>query len=332
MKTTTCLAAGFLWFALAPMSSWAQDTPATPPVTPSPTIDKTEDPITEVLLSLKELPADISDSELAAVTATVDGLREKMATTQRLIDVGVAPKGDLADAKTRLSVAENALEGAKMMFGSSQRTKKLASPVDVQLKDATVLQTAEALSRGSGVPIRVDASVPKKTRITLDARRVALSTVLEAIARQADLLIVPDGEGVTLQPRPSLSVNGTNEIHTIRNWPWSSEWGSLPPGAGGLGAFSMPFLTASTTLPKGSNMAENIFAMRGTPEPDGRVAVTSVQDHIVVAEAGANDKGEQGTWLTVYRLRGENLVESSSTFHKARSVSVRVKTTIKTTK
>ncbi|HEY3412926.1 MAG TPA: hypothetical protein VGM51_07705 [Armatimonadota bacterium] len=316
MKNLSWLAAGLLVFALAPASLPAQGQTTTTADESAPKPVNIEDPITEVLQSLNGLPADVTDTDLAAVKATVEGLREKMGTMQRMIDVGAAPTGDLTDVKTRLSIAENALEKSRQLYGSSQRMKKLASPVDVQLKDATVEQTAQALSRGSGVSIRVDSSVPKKTRITLEARRVALSTVLEAIARQADLLIVPDGEGVLLQARPSLSVNGEDQIHSIRNWPWSSGWGALPPGAGGLSAFAMPYL-GGPAVSKAPSFVESFLSAPKGSSADTGVAVTSVQDHIVVAEPGVNAKGEQGTWLTVYRLQGEDLVESSVTFHKA---------------
>jgi hypothetical protein len=323
MNTSSLFAAGLLIFALAPASCLAQDQPATPLDNAGKNAVKAEDPITEALLSLKDLPADVSDTDLAAVKAVVEGLRQKLETAQRQYDAGVVPMGELTDAKLSLSIAEAALERTKASYGSSQRTRKLASPVDVQVKDATVEITASALSRGSGVPIRVGPSVPKETRVTLDARRVALSTVLEAIARQADLLIVPDGDGVLLEPRPSLSVNGESQINSIRNWPWSSEWGVLPPGAGGLSGFAMPYLNA-TTLPKMPDLSKSYTSLFNAPALEGRVAVTSLQNRIVVAEPGVSDSGEQGTWLTVFRLEGDKLTKVGSAFLKAHTSSTRL--------
>jgi hypothetical protein len=128
-------------------------------------------------------------------------------------------------------------------------TDLLNRPVDVQLRDASVRQAAQALSQASAIRIHVDDSVPEETRLTLTARGVSFASVLEAIAQQASLIIAPDrnwtqwttgapdqglgaspaaSPGVILRARPMLEVNGQSQELAESIGPWSLDWG-MPP-------------------------------------------------------------------------------------------------------
>jgi hypothetical protein len=59
------------------------------------------------------------------------------------------------------------------------------------------------------------------------------------------------------------------------------------------------------------------MGMAALPQAAGNVAVTSLGDRaFVVAEPGVGQQGERGSWLTVYRLEGNQLRKISSTFHQ----------------
>src|SRR5262249_6798510 len=79
--------------------------------------------------------------------------------------------------------------------------------------------------------------LPKSTRLTLEAHRVPLVTVLDAVARQANLVLAPmkDAKGKVigiLITRPAtLKVNGQAQSFSEGpTLPWSPEWG-IPPTA-----------------------------------------------------------------------------------------------------
>lgn len=128
-----------------------------------------------------------------------------------------AKAADKAKAKVEVKLTQEskALEDAKRAIEESVRTRIIPSgdyyglstfmplldqdpryavlmrPVDVTLDRATVRQLGEALSKASNLTITVDKVVPEDIRLTVDARGVALATVLEAVARQAKLIIAP---------------------------------------------------------------------------------------------------------------------------------------------
>ena len=189
----------------------------------------------------------------------------------------------------------------------------LSRAVDVKLKDATVAQAAEALSQASGVSIDVDETVPRDLRLTVEARRVPLATVLEAVGKQTNLMISPAGRGVLLQPWPTLTVDGkTTQVATGRISPWSDDWGSPPTQVSGIWAANAPFPTP------GPAPAELPFAYppgTSAPATPARVALTTVGDRVVVAEPGDGPDGAEGVWLTVYQLERDQLKKVGSTFH-----------------
>ena len=115
------------------------------------------------------------------------------------------------------------------------RFASLRKLVDLDLKDASLREVAQSLAKASGVSIQVDDKVPATARITMQANRVPLADVLNAVAGQAEVAIDPIGAatghsaGVLLRPWPRLLVsNGssltTGEYYQTGNAPWSDKW------------------------------------------------------------------------------------------------------------
>ena len=112
---------------------------------------------------------------------------------------------------------------------AAREAAPLLRTVDVQLRDATLKQAAQALSQVSGVAIRADESLPEDKRLTVQVRGVALGTVLEAIGKQAEIMIAPDGKGMVWKSWPSLEVNGSRQVMSGGMAPWSDEWRTRHP-------------------------------------------------------------------------------------------------------
>src|SRR5437762_2360768 len=90
-------------------------------------------------------------------------------------------------------------EGALSYFASLKHTPDvpmLRRTLDLDLHDSTIRQAAVAISRASGVAIRVDDNVPKDARLNVTAQKIPMTTLLEAIAKQTEISIVPDGQGI----------------------------------------------------------------------------------------------------------------------------------------
>ena len=114
-------------------------------------------------------------------------------------------------------------------------------PVSVDLRDATVRQAAEALSKVAGMEISVDESVPETTRLKVQAKGVALGAILEAIAEPAGLELAPSPKGIKITSWPTLKVNEDVTVFTGQFAPWADEmvqrWGFRPSFGGGQRAF-----------------------------------------------------------------------------------------------
>lgn len=122
-----------------------------------------------------------------------------------------------------LSDRIKALEDAKFA-----KSRVLLRPVAVELKNATVRQAAEALSKATQVPIEVTPDAPDDLRLTIQARGVSFGAVLQAIAKQANLKIAPGEMGIVLNSWPMVAVNGQFQVFKGAWAPWASEWGALP--------------------------------------------------------------------------------------------------------
>lgn len=149
----------------------------------------------------------------------------------------------VASYERSLKSYDEYIERVRKQIPEAERRAPLQKPVDVRFQSATVQQAAEALSKASGVAIRVDTGVPESTRLTVEAKRIRLATVLEGVAEQAGLIIEPDkttsgGLGVLLTTGSSLSISvegpdGVNKGKierrpARRSTPWSSQWGTPP--------------------------------------------------------------------------------------------------------
>jgi hypothetical protein len=166
--------------------------------------------------------------ELEALT---QALREKVPELEKLrqtytpesIAVQRAER-EVAALRTRIAALEGERATALRRSHLEQPNVWLSRPVSVELRDATVRQAAEALAKVAGVNVVADENLPADKRLTVDARRVPLGTVLEAIALQNNLMIAPAPGGVALAPWPTLVVGAETQVLRGPLAPWSDEW------------------------------------------------------------------------------------------------------------
>ncbi len=265
-------------------------------------------------------------------------LDEVKRTIERL-ERETLPSGSSERAKR---ARESDLQGLRKRLAQLERMAPLQKKVDVKFENATVKQAAEALSKASGVRMTVDDDIPAETRLTVEARKIRLATVLESVARQAGLIIEPinlDGKGdlgVSLTVPPMLRVNDKVQRFPSSPSPWSAAWGTSPTGRGLFGAVS-PFIYYATDagkLAEISRLAEGVarrevpsafqpFAVtqtngRGTRTtvtfPDGSRGELGYADKAVVVtitETGKNDAGETGVYRSVFTLKDGAFVRQS---------------------
>ncbi len=152
-----------------------------------------------------------------------------------------AAQGRVADAQRRADALERELRPLARRFTVEKVRAELQKPISLTLKDASLEQMADALAPVSRVQVQIDPALKNTTRITLDARRVPLAEVLEAIARRAEVFIEPDPDAfatnqliVSLVPPPSLTINGERAPRPqtpqdTLSYPWTGEWYGAPP-------------------------------------------------------------------------------------------------------
>jgi hypothetical protein len=288
-------------------------------------------------------------SSLAVYQTNLSAAKTKFDHARAQVEAGTLRTTALAGLEADLKVAEVQHEQAKRDLTRAQGAQSFARPVDVHLKDATVRQAADVLSKVSNIPIEVDKSVSNDLRITVDAQGIPLATVLEVVAEQAKLQIGKGSPGVVLRTWPRLEVNGSSKVYTGPNAPWSDEWGTGNALAfGGLSSGQRwhsffgsntlrGYITPTQSLMNSlngyatTNKANTIqkpatslapqYSSRplttwtAAPTASALLNITGVGDRLVIAEAGAGPKGEAGYWLTVYRLSGSELIRVASTFH-----------------
>jgi hypothetical protein len=197
-------------------------------------------------------------------TAAVQDKKEQL--------VGVAAA--LAEAEAEFKKEYVARE--ERLYGPG---RVLMKPVAVDLRNATLQQAAEVLTRATEIPITIDPGVAAETRLTVQARGVTLGAVLEAIARQADLKLSPSEGGVQIGSWPMVLVNGSQQIFKGQLAPWSAEWGTLPGrlGAGGWlfpgEAGDLPLLQANPVFvtPGGVVLSGGQLGTGGAPTPQETV-------------------------------------------------------------
>jgi hypothetical protein len=159
-------------------------------------------------------------------------------------------RGTFAEDAPQVVQLRNVAEAVRKEIGAIEheltaeekaRRERLApfmKPVTVSLTQATAEQAAEALTKASGTPVVFDPEMPAEQRFTVQARGVALGAVLEAMAQQANLQIVPEGPGAKLKPLPSLQVDGQRQLFRDSPSAWSREWGPMPSFGPGMMAMN----------------------------------------------------------------------------------------------
>lgn len=242
-----------------------------------------------------------------------------------------------AAAQEELRKIDEEMIRLKVLQDDQLRLAALQKPVMVDLKDATLQQAAKVLSQASGLEIRVSEDVPTNLRYSVVARGIPLSSVLEGIARQGNIMISP-GKGVNeieLSPWPMLEINGSREVYSGPLAPWSIEWGTVPSAQSiSLG------MTQSSSFPLSMIYGTDGEMLRGVFKFDPRIQgedltlsggklvpfggqrfrglELGVGDRsVVIAEPGTSPSGEPGYWLTLYRIDGEELKKQSTLFHRS---------------
>lgn len=252
-------------------------------------------------------------------------------------EAGQVTQDALTSKASDLQIIESQLREAERDYGRIERDARLSQPINVELRDATVSQVAQALSEASKLPVRVDKEIPADKRLTAVASGVPTATVLSTIAKQLKLQIAPDGDrGVLLRNWPKMTVNGTEQEFVDAGAPWSDAWLSVGYAAGTkLGGWASDSSLWSNTQAKSaapSKMGASQFgktgtapwrlnsgSWQGTQGSQAPLTMTSVGNQVVIAEPGPGPHGEAGVWLTVYNLRGNQLVRQSAVFHKTRA-------------
>jgi hypothetical protein len=192
----------------------------------------------------------------------------------------------------------------------------LDRPVDVELRDATLRQAAEALSQASGVKVEVDRSVAGEMRISMLARSTTLRTVLEQIARARQLMIAPAENGVILKPVPTLEVDGRRTtVMEMPFAPWSSDWGAAPLAARGYATFAVAPGNLTTRVVQGDAAPALHVGAVASRASSGTISVTALGSNTLVVAHPAPAGGEAGIVLSVYRLEGTQLRLVSTTHH-----------------
>src|SRR5262249_49764693 len=153
-------------------------------------------------------------------------------------------------AEARVQRLQIVLESAAKEVRGADLMASLQRPINVQLKDATLRQASQALSQAAGVSVEVDEQGPADQRGSSGARGVPFSVVLEALARQADLMIARAERGVTLKSWPTLEVNGQKEVLKAPSAPWGEGWAfGLQLGGSGYGAVRPGFAAVPPAQP-----------------------------------------------------------------------------------
>lgn len=290
----------------------------------------------------------------ADTDAQIAALKERIKQAERGVEVATAGRDTVAKGGNGTANADRLVASAKQDLAILQkrllrleRIAPLQKKVDVKFENATVKQAAEALSKASGVRIRVDDDIPAETRLTVEARKIRLATVLESVAQQAGLIIEPvnlesGGDfGVSLTVPPMLRVNNKVQRFPSSPSPWSAAWGTPPTGRGLFGIAS-PFVYHAGDAAKLSEIARLGVAVarrevpqvfqpftvtqtngRGTRSvvtfPDGSRGEIGYADKAVtvtITEAGKNDAGESGVYRSTFTLKDGAFIRQSRTWAK----------------
>ncbi len=289
-------------------------------------------------LSVREQALDKARLDLEQAKAETVHLQEQLTLAESKYKAGLETAAEMSEVNARLLAAVTTLRQKEMVFQQLQRLVDLNRKVDVQFQDATIRMAAEALASATGLSVDVDKSVPAEMRLTLQAHSVPFADVIEAVARQTNLMITPGPNGVQLKPWPTLSVNGNLRPVKSPIAPWSEDWGQPPnaptallltsgqvndalvTGANQPLASSAGSLTSVNRRPSGTD-ALGVLAVGSarniTPRTDLLNVLPLGSTRIVVAEPGVNGQGASGTWLTIYQIAGSRLKRISSGFHPA---------------
>lgn len=293
-------------------------------------------------------------ARVRSLTTQMQRAKDRLDSANARFKAGIASVDELRSAQADVGRLELALDDAKKAEQRQAQLARLLQSVDVELKNASLEQAAQSLSKAGSLPVHVDPAEAKDAHITLSARRAQLRAVLEALARNLGLRIDPSSDGgVELHLWPEVVVNGQKQIYADPS-PWSAGWGA---SLSSLAYPSQNNVTGNGLVPSGSairrespqnpvadrtqnsvatNPNNSVAAQQANNSltlnsgqfriaPSGLlqgVSIAAVGDAVIVAEPGRGPHGEPGAWLTVYVLAGMDLVRRSATFHPTRALLV----------
>ncbi|MBC8143732.1 MAG: hypothetical protein H7Y38_20065 [Armatimonadetes bacterium] len=344
MQKTKSLTIAALLALVSVGGAFAQaDAPAAPPEYASAIDDALIELRGAVSYSLDGYDGADVDAQIAALKARIEQAKKSVELAKVMRDASVKSGTNT----TVLSNAQLELQTLQKRLLRLERTAPLQKKVDVKFENATVKQAAEALSKASGVKIQVDDDIPAETRLTVEARKIRLATVLESVAKQAGLIIEPinldeGGDlGVSLTMPPMLRVNDKVQRFPSSPSPWSAAWGTPPTGRGlfGVGSPLIYFGNEAEKLAEIARLGEAV-ARREIPRAFQPYTVTSTQGRgtrsvitfpdgsrgeigyvdkgvvVTITEVGKNDKGETGIYRSTFALKDGAFVRQSRVWSK----------------
>ena len=234
---------------------------------------------------------------------------------------------DTNTADKLLSDTTAKVELIRKQLNRAERTAPLQQKVDVKFDNATVAQATQALTDASGFAVVAAPGIPDTTRLTVEARRVRLATVLESVARQAGLIIEPDGldgsgtvqMAAVLTLPPMLRVNDTVQNFPPSPSPWSAAWGTSPTNRVSFALGQVDWNNARiSAFVNGFTAARGGAARSRATFPDGTTGELGYAKAatVTLTEPGKNERGESGAYRSVYVLKNGAFVRESRTWTK----------------
>ena len=262
-------------------------------------------------------------AQVELVKRKLDIASERLHRIQEQAKMGVVQQSEVGPREIEVAELQTQLASVTRVFTRVSTLGVLAKPIDVELKNASIKQAAEAISRvaGEGITIGVAAGVPDDLRVNTQARGVPLGTVLEMIASTAGLVIAPGTDNsFTLGLPRTMEIDGQKFRFEETLGPWSDEWGvtgSPPP----LRSRSLWMMLVNAVLPPDGPPVADAPGVTPyfPPMTGGSVAIAAVgPDRIVLCEPAPGPDGATGCWLTLYQINPDGpMQEISRTFHRS---------------
>lgn len=203
-----------------------------------------------------------SNARIGKLSGELELANRQLARAKDQYRAGAVRINDVENAQAARDRLTFEVQRAQHDRAEAAMRMEFSRPVTIQLDHASVSQFAAALSKATGISVKVDPGVPAdaSTMLTLDVQGVPFANVLEAIATKTDLMIARADTGVVLKRWPHLN----DRVFRTPTAPWSSDWGVPPtlmrPGAvpGGVNPYGsmgggLPLLGSGGDFAGGNN-------------------------------------------------------------------------------